>query len=41
MLRSLQAHEFAEGLLERLDVELGAKREVIELVNLFQAFELG
>jgi len=37
---SLQPHEFAEGVLKRLDIELSTQREVIELVDLLEAFEL-
>jgi hypothetical protein len=41
MLRScLQTPEFAEGMLQRLDRELRASREVVELVDPLEAFEL-
>ncbi|MBK5965347.1 hypothetical protein CCR95_14945 [Thiocystis minor] len=41
MLRSrLQTLEFAEGLLQHLDIELRAQREMVELVDPLEAFEL-
>lgn len=40
MLRSLQAREFAEGLLYCFDIERGAKREMIQPVSHLQALQL-